>query len=160
MRLVAPQRGTDCGPVAVYNLARLLRLKSARGGYRANRARLAKATRYNPKRGCSPYDLARAILTEVTPDYTLKNRHPSWPNVIRQLRKASWPPVGVAIWRVDSKGRHVAPVWANECGDVLGANVAGHPIVPLYIDREPTVLHPRITSDDGKLSEFWQVVNA
>lgn len=163
MRVFTSQRGPECGPIAIYNFARLLDLPSARGGYRANCARLKQATRYN-RDGTKLYNLWKATVRELRgSEYKLIRRRPLWGNLVTQLDKAPAPAVGIATWRVISGVSHIAAVWKPYGRSViLAANIhRRHAVVPLYVSEPPTYwptsAHPLIVTDFGKLLEFWQI---
>ena len=163
MRVFASQRGADCGPIAIYNFARLLCLPSTRGGYRANCARLKRATRYDQD-GTKLLSLWKATVRELRgSEFKLIRRRSFWGNLVTQLDKAPAPAVGIATWRVSSEVSHIAAVWKPYGRFVILAANAHHrrATVPLYVCESPTYwptsAHPLVVTDFGKLVEFWQV---
>lgn len=165
VRVFASQRGPECGPIAVYNLARLLQAQSARGGYRANRARLLRAAHWTLKNGAFRRNLWRAARRELRgSQYKLIRRRPIWRNLIVQLHRARIPAVGLAIWSTRGNHSHAAAVWRpHGRGAILAANAAvTYAVAPLYVLEDgaywSTSVHPEVYSDYGKLIEFWQAV--
>ena len=164
MRVFATQTGHECGPIAIYNLTRLLQV--AQGGYRDNRTRLKKAIRYNEELGSSSSNLWRAARGElVGTSYRLINRRPLWNNLITQIDKAQAPAVFLAIWTVpERKCTHIAALWRpyDRCV-ILGANVVRkHSTAPLWVLEKDmywtTVASPQITHPGSRLRNVWQAV--
>ena len=170
MRLYSAQRGNDCGPIALYNVARLLRLDSTRGGYRANAARLKKLVGYSAKEGTPNTALRYGLRRELEADgFRLVNRRPHWANMIRQLWVANAPAVGLAIYQtIEANGEqeaHSVAIWLPYGRDViLAANAfKGAPVAPLYTcegtEWWPVLPHPALrTGNPAKLLHFWQAV--
>lgn len=169
VRVVNAQRSSECGLVAVYNLLRILRLPGAKGGYRANRARLAQAMNYNPKDGVRIETTKHAIVEELYPGgYTLHTRRPFWNNIPGQLMRAKAPSVAVLMWETPQEGNpnlaHIAIVWKPYNDEVIlcaNSQVYYKGTVPFWITYEST--HWAMPSLPAhhyglKLIGFWQVV--
>lgn len=167
MNLYRQRSNTECGPVAIYNLARLLQLESARGGYRANFAYFADATRYDPRRGCQRKDTWRAARAELvgTPHKLIKRR-PSWRNVVNHLDRAS-PPSTICIlgWCADGKNHrcHKVVAWRDyDRNGIWVANAVAHrAVVPFYLRQGcywATNYHPTAFPGYHQMLDFWQVV--
>ena len=155
--------------IAIYNLLRLLGLPGAKGGFQANRARLARATCYNSDWGVRLGITRIAIVEELhASGLTLRNRRPFWRNIPAQLMKAKAPAVGVAAWTAATEDEphsaHIAIVWKPYDYDViLCANSQVHykGIVPFWITYGPTqwaTASLPASVYGSKLLGFWQVV--
>ena len=171
MRVWGQRTRFDCGPVAVYNLARVLGLSSVRGGYRRHKARLRRAS-HCTRNGSKMRYLLRAAHREVARGgYRLVVRRANWQNIVNQLERA---PRGGRMWigfllfdgrpPVLSKKAscHVCPIWINGTRTgIWAANLQSGKDFALVMARANeswwlTALAPT----QEELVEFWQVVRA
>lgn len=172
MRIVSAQAtSAECSVIAVYNMARILQLPSAKGGYRKHRSRLIESTGYIPRQGCMIYRTRWAVIAELLGSpYRIQMRRPFWNNVVSQLQRAKPPAVAVLVYSLpdegesDGVGFHTATVWRPHGRDlVLAANACPNPpITPFWIYEHPvfwkTEDHPVVRFPRSKVVAFWQVV--
>lgn len=160
MRMFNSERSNECGPVAIYNMARLLRLPNTKGGYAAHRNRLRTLVGHDTKTGTSIDRMQKVIKSELRGStFKVVERRNSWVNVWNQLYKASAPAVCIVAWFTKDDFPHAAALWKpyGREGVVLSANISyEHPVVPLWFNEGGkswiSALHPQ-----GRVLGFWQV---
>lgn len=165
MRLYGSQRGKDCGPIAIYNMDRLLHLPGAQGGYQANFRRLGKLTDYDPRTGSKISYMERAIRHELRGSrFKLIRRRPIWSNVVTQLVRAPAPAIGLCVWKWEDSC-HMGVLWVpyGRSHVVLGVGfTVAITVAPIWYgegpDYWPTTAHPYARDENAKLRHFWQIV--
>ncbi len=172
MRVWAQKTRFDCGPVAVYNLARVLGLPGARGGYRRHEARLRRATHCTQKGGSKTRYLLRTVEREVARGgYELAKRRANWQNIINQLDRF---PRGGRMWiglllfegrqptLSDEASFHVCPIWINgNRQGIWAANLqSGSDFSLLMAFANGSWWLTALAPTQEELEGFWQVVRA
>ena len=158
---------TDCGPVAVYNLVRVMKGDAApKGGYALHRSRLARACGYKPGFGAGEANILRAAELELDDIARLVRRRATWPNLTAQLerRGRGGRSCGglVSYWKPGMPDRtsHIVAVWINyEKTAIWAANAYAGSGAALWAIAAagkwwPTQVAPR----DEHLHAFHQVV--
>lgn len=168
MKLWGQSNSNDCGPIAVYNLARILDLPSIYGGYRAHQARLRRGCGYDRVEGCTTPAIVEAVRAELAKNnLTLVKRRPNWGNILRQLDRAPTggrKPIGLLTYHVGDGEGHVVPLYMNASGLGVWAatttrGVADRRATSLFMAEGDGAWWPthRAPTDDNVLG-FWQVV--
>lgn len=143
-RYASNRTKSDCGPVAVYNLARFL--GAAPGSYRSMYPWLRQLCMTVGRGEGTPYTrilpACRAVLKGTRATVELK-RPRGWYGVVRTLQASQFQAGIVGCWvrppdaPPHHRGAHLCFVWIGQ-GSIWAANLVAGQVAPIFFQAEGT----------------------